>query len=129
MKIIINDANKEKIDAAIKTAEGRASARTITADCILRSVQKITSRLSIPKKAMVGITATIDINAQDFPNAYKYTPESTIITVEYTRSGWTLTDIYRDRTRRASRAVVMFLPEQAKEAILASASVMATWEV
>lgn len=129
MKIIVKDSNKDKLDAAIRSAEGRATARTITADIIIRTAERITRYLSIPKKHMIGIVADVDYNAQDFPRAYKYTPESTRFLMEYTASGWAVYAIDRNTTRRASQAVIFTFTEEAKAEILSRISVMNTFEL
>lgn len=129
MKIIIREANAEKINAAIRDAEGRATARTITAQNVIDTARKITRRLDIPKKYMVGITASVDYHAQNFPNAYRYTPESTHFTMTCTASGWILTGVSRETTRRASRAVDIRLTDDARAMIILNASHMASCEI
>jgi hypothetical protein len=129
MKIIIKEANLDKLTAAIKAAEGRATARTITAKDIISAAEKVTRHLSIPKKTMIGVTADVDINAQDFPSAYKYTPESTQFSMVYCASGWAMDGICRGITRRANRAVDIQLTEAAKEAVLINATMMNTCEI
>lgn len=129
MKIIVKEANREKITAEIVKAEGKAKVRRITFDDVNKACEKITRHLGIPKKAMVDVWAIVDIWAQDFPNAYKFTPESTQFAVKYTRSGWAIYDVFRDTTHRASRAVAINLTETAKAAILTNASTMSTYEV
>jgi len=129
MKIIIKEANKEKLTTAIKEAEGRASVRCITADRVIKAVDRITKHLDIPKKRMIGITAVVDVNAQDFPSAYRYMPESTQFTAEYTKSGWVMTSVCRDRTHSERHAVSLILTEEAKVAVLENASRMNTYEV
>lgn len=83
------------VNAAIQEAEGKATARTITAEDIARTLIRIEDSLNISKKAMDGIKVTADINSQKFPKAYKYTPESTHFKAEYKNGSWRLTDIYR----------------------------------
>lgn len=129
MKIIVKESNKEKLNAAIRSAEGRATARTITADIIIRSAERITRNIGIPKKYMIGITAYVDYHAQDFPNAYKYTPESTQFNMIYTPSGWAVCSIERWKTHRANQAVNITLTEEAKEEIIKQISVMRSCEL
>ena len=129
MKIIIREANAEKITAAIRDAEGRATARTITAQNIIETARKITRRLDIPKKYMIGITASVDYHAQNFPNAYRYTPESTQFRMIYTASGWALTSISREASRRPNRAVDIFLTDDARAMIILNMSHMASCEI
>ena len=83
---------KSKVNDVIKNVEGRASARTITADDVFTAINYLEEKLNIPKKYMIGIKAAIDVNAQHFPSAYKYDPMSTIFEVERKSSGWVLTE-------------------------------------
>lgn len=102
---------------AIKEAEGRASARTITAEEILSTLIRIEDDLHISKKAMNGINVTVDINSQSFPKAYKYTPESTHFSAEYKNGSWRLTDIYRAECK-SSFHIHIEHTEESKKAII-----------
>ena len=117
-KIKIHDTNIAKIENAIREAEGRATARTITAGDVFRAIQEIETALNIPKKYTVGITAHIDYNAQVFPRAYKYTPESTHFEIERAAAGWYITSISRDTCGR--KRYRLTLTEDAKKAIIDS---------
>jgi len=129
MKTIINEANKDKLTAAIKEAEGRASVRCITAEDIIMAADKITKRLGVTKKNLIGSVALVDINAQDFPNAYRYTPESTQFRMEYTASGWAVTEIMRARTHAAGHAATITLTDAAQQEIIRNASRMSSCEL
>ena len=98
IKIKAEEKNIQKIAEAIKTAEGRATVRTIDAADVLRCAEKFQKSLDkmITKKASVGIVCQIDNNAQSFPNAYKYVPESTIFILEVFPSGIFIVGIKRD---------------------------------
>lgn len=121
--MIIKEANRKKIEAMIKAAEGRATTRTINFASILLSINCIEEELAIPKKHMVGITASVDYNAQNFPNAYKYTPYSTHFTVKRKSSGWDLIAVSRDITRRENQRFKLTLTEEAREALIKSKEV------
>lgn len=116
--MLIKEANKEKIEAIIKATEGRATARTVTFRGMIKSLEILEESLGICKKDMVGITANIDTNAQDFPNAYKYTPMSTHFTVIRKASGWDLVSVSRDTTRRRKHRFHVTLTDEAKKAII-----------
>ena len=118
--MLVKEANKEKIEDIIRTAEGRATARTISYERIVVAIAELEKTLGIAKKNMTGITADIDYNAQDFPRAYKYTPESTHILVTRKTSGWDLTNVFRDTTRRWNHRFHVTLTDDAKAAIIAS---------
>jgi hypothetical protein len=114
-KTALDEALKP-IDESIKAVEGRASARTITAREMLDAVKRLEDKLSIPKKYMVGTKAVIDVNAQDFPSAYKYTPMSTIFEMERRPTGWFVTGIRRSSCHKDRYQVT--LSDEAKKAIL-----------
>ena len=119
MKIIINEKNIDRIEAAIKEAEGRATCRTITAREVLRTAEEITRKLGISKKNLVGVKAEVDSNAQKLPNAYKWNAESTHFSIEAVASGWALTGIWRDDLWQRNNTVRIVLTETAEQAILA----------
>lgn len=116
--MLIKETNKAKIENAITAAEGRATARTITWKDIVYSLERLEKSLGIHKKDMIGITADIDYNAQDFPRAYKYTPESTHFKVTRKSGGWDLLSVYRDTTRRDGHKFHVTLTDAAKQAII-----------
>lgn len=96
----INVTKKEQLESEIKKAQGRATARTIIAVEVERSVKTIEARLDelkVSKRDRKGMKFRVDRNAQRFPSAYKYMPESTIFEIECFASGWFVTKIQRGR--------------------------------
>ena len=75
-------------------------------------------KLPIAKKYYEGIEVEIDVNAQDFPNAYKYTPESTIFCAVYKNRNWHITNIRRDTCKRPKEKITLVLPSETKQAII-----------
>lgn len=118
--IQINPKNEEKINSFIAEKEGKARERKVEYSDIVSAIAAIEKKLGIPKKCMEGITAEIDIHAQDFPNAYKWRAESTQITILRKSSGWYLTYVSRYYTKRESQRYMVTLTEQAKDAIITS---------
>lgn len=118
--MLVKESNMKKINEMIKKAEGRATARTIGYKDIAYNIEDIEKTLGIPKKDMIGIVAYVDSNAQDFPNAYKYTPYSTQYVIERKASGWDLVEVERGRTERRKRKFRLKLTDIAKEAIVIS---------
>ena len=112
-----NDA-ASTLSAAIKEAEGRATARTISANDIVSRLKEIEKGLNIPKKNMNGVSVDVDENAQDFPRAYKYTPESTHFYATFKGGAWIITGIERARCKRDSQKITITLTEEAKAAII-----------
>lgn len=88
----------EKLTRAIEDAEGRSTARTIDAKMVLNSLNEIEKKLNIPKRYLEGCTVYVDLNAQEFPKAYKYTPESTHYSSTYKNGSWRITEIWRGKT-------------------------------
>ena len=126
MKIIVKTENAEKIQKAIDEAEGKARERKVTAKQLIACAEKLDKKLGIAPAHLKGVTARVDINAQDFPNAYKYIPESTVATFEHTGRAWALIDVKRDRTDIASKAVRLNLTDEAREWIVKRFECM-TW--
>lgn len=78
----------------ITEAEGKTTARTVCASDIISVCRKIENNVPT-KTALEGTKAYYD-GGEKFPNAYKYTPQSTHFCVEFKNRKWWLTDIGRD---------------------------------
>lgn len=105
-KKYVDFITKSGINEAIRAAEGRAKERRINVECILDAIHDVEDLLNINKKAMEGITVDCDPNAQHFPRAYKYIPESTQFTIKFEHDKWWLTDIRRENCRNTKKAVI-----------------------
>lgn len=116
--MIIRESNKEKIEEFITKAEGKARVRTIDFTTIVKDIEYLERKLAIPKKHMIGIKASIDHHASNFPNAYKGRPMSTQYLIERKSSGWDLRSVDRWDTRKESRAFSVSLTDEAKKAIV-----------
>jgi hypothetical protein len=104
--VIIKQENESKIQQMIDDAQGRATARVIDINDILNATVKIEAVLNVPKKYLEGIVYSVDMNAQDFPHAYKYVPESTHFTLTYKNGTWRVSDIIRAQCRTYGHAFV-----------------------
>lgn len=122
-KIRINIKNADKLNAAIKAAEGRATARTETAESIARMLADIAGRYGIPKKRLDGTRVYFD-GGQKFPTAYKYTPESTHWEAEYKNGNWFVTAVWRDRCPNRTTQGTIAYSDTAKAWILENASII-----
>ena len=120
MKIVIKESNRDKLQKELERIQKRTTARNISVDDLFSIIKEIESNLGIAKNKMVGIVADVDYNAQDFPRAYKYTPESTQITIQKVTSGWALTNIERYRCRTPKSKYILRLTDDAKKAIIES---------
>ncbi len=94
--IIINDRNAERIMKEFSDIQGKATARTVDSfEQLLKIVKEIDVRLyGIPKAALEG-TSVIYNFSQQFPNSYKFTPESTHFSLLYSKGSWRITTISR----------------------------------
>lgn len=120
-QIIIDQAHAEKLTEAIKAAEGRATARTITAEDVIKECDRQLVRLyglGASLDELDGTEIRVDINAQDFPNAYKYIPESTHFCATFSGKKWRLTYVCRNTCRKNRGSVKV--PEAAKKSIMAT---------
>lgn len=111
-------AELDKLNAIIASEEGRAKERRIDARMVCEAIEQIEDRLSLPKKRMEGIIAEVDMNAQDFPSAYKWKAQSTRLRMEYRNGSWRILSIYRDDCRREKARYLLNLTEDARQAIL-----------
>lgn len=123
MKITVKESNKEKIDAIINEAEGKATSRCIGSDAVLYIAEVLDKKLLplICKKNLKGTKAQVDYHAQDFAKAYraKGTPRSTWVELEYNGKEWVLTDVKRDSTASSASAFRITYTEKAKQDIVA----------
>lgn len=117
-EIIVNDKNMGKIDAIISEVQGRSKERLITSSDIVRYIEKIERKLDIPKKSMGGISIDVDVNAQNFPNAYKWTPMSTHFCAAFKNGKWRVTSITRSSCRRYGKEVIVEHTEDSRDAIM-----------
>ena len=106
---------------AIEEAQKRCTARTIDAFIVCRNLEEVERRLDLPKRALEGISVTVDPNAQDFPKAYKYTPESTVFSAVYKSGSWKITDVTREKTAKLFQGTRVTLTEEAKAEVIARA--------
>lgn len=112
------EAASAPLTEAIKEAEGKAKERTIAAWLVVEMLDKIERKLGLTKKAMNGITASVDLYAQDVPRAYKYKMMGTRFEAEYKAGSWRITKIWRDEVRRGSQRVYLTLTDDAKAALI-----------
>lgn len=116
----INITNTEKLAAAIREAEGRATARTVTVADIINTLD----RIKVPKSKLSG-TKVHWSGGQKFPSAYKFRPDSTHWTAENVSGKWYVTNIWRDTCPNVSTySGIIQYSEAAKEWILEKASII-----
>lgn len=119
--MIVNEKNEAKIIQMIDEIQSRATVRTITMHDVRIAIKTIEKRYQVPKNSMEGLSFRVDRNAQDFPKAYKYRPESTQFTLVYRNRHWHIEEISRDYTRAFGheyRCITM--PDAVKDALLSN---------
>lgn len=118
--VIVNEKNQEKIEALIKEAEGRCKERTVTFSSVLKAIECIEYKYrDTKKKNWEGLVINCDVNAQDFPKAYKYTPRSTQFTLTRQGGKWRVSGFHRGICNGSAREYrVEKMPEELKQNII-----------
>lgn len=106
------------LSEAIDDAQKRCTSRKLDAQRLCRALREAEKKLDLPKRLLEGVTVEIDVNAQDFPKAYKYTPESTIFQATFKSGSWKVTDIFRGKTKELYKGTHVELTDDAKAAII-----------
>lgn len=116
-------AKTEKLEKAIKEAEGKATARCITVDEICRTLSEIEKHFNgISHKMLKDVSVICDVNAQHFAKAYKYKPMSTIFEAIHNGKEWMITAIYRGTC--TTKKVSINLTKELERAILDSVTII-----
>lgn len=119
MAIKVNEANLEKIQTALDEVQGRCKERIVTAKRVMKSCEEIEEYFGISKKAMTGLVVNVDVHAEKYARAYKYTPRSTQYTLERRASGWYVYNIGREITGGTLKMFeVSTMPEETKKALI-----------
>ena len=124
MKIKLDESNSEAIGLELaRVQHKRVQVRTITTTDILSVKYEIEKRLNGFLKKKFFIDTVIDCNFifEDFPKAYKHTPQSTKITVRYFSSGLFLTNIYRGNCKFEKKSFHFYFNQAQKDDILLNA--------
>lgn len=119
MKIIINGNHTEKLRIALDDVQSRCKARTLTVSDIEYILESASDKMPISKSAMKG-TRLDYTGAEKFPNAYKYTPESTHFVAEHNGRFWVILNIDRYICPNRNDNASLMLSDSAKAAILQS---------
>lgn len=123
MKAIkITEANKTVIEAALKAANGAATAHTTTTfkevEFVATMMEQQVYRLVGTKDMMVGAKVTHQ-SGDSLPNAYKYDRQVTVITMERRATGWFLTSATSATAYKEAGRETIYLTEQQDEAAIA----------
>ena len=85
-----------------------------------KTLKQVCEKYGISKAAMNGCKWEVDLNAQHFPNAYKFQPASTHIYIEFSNGNFKLMDVKRTVCWRSEKHYRAELTETAKAAIIAN---------
>lgn len=118
MKIRVLESNRTRINTELQRVQSRCEVRLVDFDDIRRMIKTIEDRLQISKKSLEGCEAVVDIHAQNFPHAYKYTPDSTWVKLAYSAGCWQFIDAQRARTASEGHGYVLSLTPAAEAEIL-----------
>lgn len=82
---------RAELAAALDQVQGRARCRLLNVDQVLnltrRAYTYMHDRLQITRAAAAGSSVVLCLDtARDFPRAYKYRPESTILTIRFDKN-------------------------------------------
>ena len=122
--IVIKTANRERLQAALSAAEGRATARLISAEELIRLTEQLEEQLRrySTKKAREGLVAWLAPHVDRFPKAYKYRPEGTACKVEYISGSWKLISCCRDYSDDLSNGShILHMPDAMQAEIISRA--------
>ena len=115
----INVTNEQKITEAFDAVNAKVrNADHTSVKAIINIIEKSLTKKGLPKNLWSGLAFWCDINAQKFPNAYKWTPESTQFILTRFPSGWFVTRVTRTSCGTKMIAIVTPLTDKQKEAIV-----------
>lgn len=116
--IILNSETKmQQLQNELDEIQSRCKTRTISAADVAYILSEVENSLGISKKAMKGVTVLYS-GAEKFPNAYKYFPESTHFTAEYSGTAWKIVSINRTTCPNRTKNTEVVLTDEAKNAII-----------
>jgi len=111
-------AARVKLDEILDEVQKRAKVRTITSEEIVEALDRVEQTLGISKRALEGVQVHVDLNDQKFPNAYKWTPESTQFWAIFKGGSWRVLGIERDTCSQLATNCYITHTEASKAALL-----------
>lgn len=98
MNIILNHKHDAEVQSQLDAANHLARTRTVDIDEVYGAVTVLERKFeNCTKKSMEGLTVNVDLNSQDFPNAYRGVPMSTQFTLVYEKRSWRFVSAERSR--------------------------------
>jgi len=115
----INVTNEQKITEAFDAVNAKVrNADYTSVKAIVNVIEKSLTEKVLPKNLWTGLAFWCDINAQKFPNAYRWIPESTQFILTRFPSGWFVTRVARLSCGTKMIAISTTLTDKQKEAII-----------
>jgi hypothetical protein len=109
----------------LHNVQGRATERTLTSHDVLRVFDTLTKYWNeiAPKKALKGLEVCINMYAQTYPSAYKYSPATTFLIFVHDGSNFILSNIVRAKADKygRDRACYQFVSDDLKNLIIENA--------
>lgn len=118
MNIILNHKHDAEVQSQLDAANRLARTRTVDIDEVYGAVTVLERKFEdCTKKSMEGLTVNVDLNSQDFPNAYRGVPMSTHFTLVYEKRSWRFVCAERSRCGEFKRYDVT-LTDRMREELL-----------
>nr|DAW60984.1 MAG TPA: hypothetical protein [Caudoviricetes sp.] len=119
MNIILNHKHDAEIQFQLDKANHLARIRTVDIDEVYGAVTVLERKFEdCTKKSMEGLIVHVDLNSQDFPNAYHGIPMSTHFVLIYEKRSWRFIRAERLRCGWTNRYEVSYLPDPMREELL-----------
>lgn len=104
MNIILNHKHDAEVQSQLDAANHLARTRTVDIGEVYSAVTVLERKFEdCTKKSMEGLTVNVDLNSQDFPNAYRGVPMSTHFTLVYEKRSWRFVSAERSRCGESKR--------------------------
>lgn len=117
----INVKNEKQINEALNQVNAKVrNADHQSVKAIVWQIEKKLQEKGLPKKLWEGLSFFGDINAQSFPNAYKWTPESTQFKLQRFASGWFMVDAQRMHCKERMVTMACALNDEQKQAVISN---------
>lgn len=125
MKEIIlnkNENNWNKLQELLNKTQERCTTRTLDLEDIKKLIEKVEKRLTelgLPKTYRNNLKVDCNPYQEEYPQAYKYTPQGTYITLVYKNNNWRVLTAYRSNCNGKSEKALEFdFTDDQKERIL-----------
>lgn len=117
----INVKNEKQINEVLNKVNAKVrNANHQSVVAIVWQIEKKLAEKGLPKKLWEGLSFFGDINAQKFPNAYKWTPESTQFKLQRFASGWFMVDAQRMCCKERMVTMACALNDEQKQAVVSN---------